>query len=90
MLGPPGMRAGMALAEDIQEMVSDRQEADPTAVAASIDRAFGHSDGLPEAGGGQRRAQPGHSHRDDQDVQGQRELQGAQQQEHEPERGRAG
>ncbi|CAK0829603.1 unnamed protein product, partial [Prorocentrum cordatum] len=40
MLGPLGIHAGMALMEGIQEFVSEWQEADPTTVAASIDRTM--------------------------------------------------
>eukprot|EP00959_Pyramimonas_sp_CCMP1952_P111324 2328924-Pyramimonas_sp.AAC.1 len=40
MLGPPGIHAGMALMEGIQELASEWQKEDPTTVAASIDRAM--------------------------------------------------
>eukprot|EP00959_Pyramimonas_sp_CCMP1952_P078956 1650629-Pyramimonas_sp.AAC.1 len=39
-LGPPRMHAGMAPMGGVQEMVSDWQNTDPTAMAASIDRAM--------------------------------------------------
>eukprot|EP00959_Pyramimonas_sp_CCMP1952_P318801 6670462-Pyramimonas_sp.AAC.1 len=89
LLGAPGIHTGMALyGRHLGD--SDGMAERGHCIGGKIyDLGDRHAEQFLGVGGRQQHLQPDHSHRDDQAVQFQRELQGSQQQEQEPERGRA-